>query len=182
MVKSLTSAYLDALRFTREDASTLRSLGEARGKQDLFMEQAPEQLETLRRTAIIQSSESSNRIEGVTAAAGRVAELVLHPSTPPRDRSEQEIAGYRDVLNTIHESHEHIAFTASVVLQFHAQLFRYHSRGGGRWKSTDNEILDIEPTAALVFAFVRPPQWPHRAPWSPSSRDIESLSPRVVTP
>jgi Fic family protein len=141
-MKSLAKSYLDALSFSMADVSVIRALGEARGKQDLFIEQAPEQLETLRQTAIIQSSESSNRIEGVVAAEGRVAELVRDPSSPPRDRSEQEIAGYRDVLNLIHESHDSITFAPGVVLQLHGKLFRFQSDAGGRWKATDNEILE----------------------------------------
>src|SRR5437660_1229760 len=86
---------------------TVRLLGEYKGKQDLFRQQAPQVLETLRDAAVIQSTESSNRIEGVVAPEGRVREIVAKRSTP-RNRSEQEIAGYRDVLNTIQVSHADI--------------------------------------------------------------------------
>ena len=76
---------------------------EYRGKQGLFYRQAPEVLKGLREVAVIESSESSNRLEGVTVAANRLKALVVQ-GTAPRDRSEQEVAGYRDALSLIHES------------------------------------------------------------------------------
>ena len=92
------------LEQTTVPMSTVRSiglLGEYKGKQRLFEKQSPQALSALREVARVQSIESSNRIEGVTAASGRVAELAAEKSAP-RDRSEQEIAGYRDVLSTVH--------------------------------------------------------------------------------
>ena len=78
----------------------LADCGEARGKQDLWMRQKPEALEALRELAIIQSVESSNRIEGVTVAADRLRPLVLGRAKP-RDRSEEELAGYRRALEWV---------------------------------------------------------------------------------
>ncbi len=138
---SLTREHLTGLVFDASQLATIQRLGEARGRQDLFVAQIPEQLEVLRQTAVVESSESSNRIEGVVAAPGRVEAIVLKAATP-RDRSEQEIAGYRDVLQLIHESHEHMAFTTNVVLQLHSMLFGYLPSEGGRWKSTDNQIVE----------------------------------------
>ncbi|OFV88512.1 MAG: cell filamentation protein Fic [Acidobacteria bacterium RBG_16_70_10] len=140
-MQSLASDYLSHLVFDASQLATIQRLGEARGRQDLFVAQIPEQLELLRQTAVVESSESSNRIEGVVAAAGRVEAIVLKSATP-RDRSEQEIAGYRDALQLIHESHEHMAFTTNVVLQLHSMLFRYLPSQGGVWKATDNEIVE----------------------------------------
>jgi Fic family protein len=140
-MSSLTSDYLTRLSFDARRLASIQRLGEARGRQDLFIRQAPEQLESLRQIAIIESSESSNRIEGVVAAPGRVAQLVAKQASP-RDRSEQEIAGYRDALQLIHESHGEMRFTTNVLLQLHAMLFRYLPDGGGRWKGTDNEIVE----------------------------------------
>ena len=88
---------------------TIRLIGEYKGKQELFKEQSPQVLETLQQTAIIQSTESSNRIEGVVAPLPRILALVAQKTTP-QNRSEQEIAGYRDVLNTIHANYEQYAF------------------------------------------------------------------------
>jgi hypothetical protein len=74
-----------------------------KGKQALFFKQMPEQLEVLRQAAVVQSTESSNRIEQVTAAPGRLLEL-MKDKTSPRDRSEQEIVGYRRALHLLHAS------------------------------------------------------------------------------
>ena len=138
---SLPSAYLTQLRFSSAELSTIHRLGEARGRQDLFIRQLPAQLDTLRTHAVIESTESSNRIEGVVAAPGRVADLVVR-GTEPRTRSEQEIAGYRDALQLIHESHADMRFAENVVLQLHQMLYRYQPGAGGRWKGTDNQIVE----------------------------------------
>jgi hypothetical protein len=108
---SLRPDYLAALSFGTSELSTIHRLGEARGRQDLFIRQFPEQLETLRTHAIVESTESSNRIEGVIAPPARVADLVIR-RVEPRNRSEQEIAGYRDALQLIHESHAAMPFSA----------------------------------------------------------------------
>jgi Fic family protein len=132
---------LDDLRLSAADGSTLKALGECRGRQDLFRRQTPELLAALRDAAVIESTESSNRIEGVVAPHRRIEALVRN-SAAPRDRSEQEIAGYRDALNLIHESARDMAFSVNVVLQLHTMLYRYHAGQGGRWKATQNEIVE----------------------------------------
>ena len=71
-LRSLSPQFLDRLRLTTEDAATLTALGEYRGKQELFRKQTPELLESLKQAAIIESSESSNRLEGVTAPHDRI--------------------------------------------------------------------------------------------------------------
>jgi Fic family protein len=140
-VNSLAPNYLDLLRLSAADGSMLQALGECRGRQELFRRQTPELVEALRDAAVVESSESSNRIEGVTAPHGRIEALVLKSATP-RNRSEQEIAGYRDALNLIHGSARDMAFSVNVILQLHSMLYRYHSGPGGRWKMTQNEIVE----------------------------------------
>ena len=120
---------------------TIRLLGEYRGKEALFMQQTPQVLETLRQVAIIQSTESSNRIEGIEAAPERIKELVEHKTTP-QNRSEQEIAGYRDVLNTIHANHANIPLTTGVVLQLQ--------------RPRTERVAGIEPNAGPVLQTCRP--------------------------
>ena len=131
---------------------SVRQLGEFKGRQALYAQQTPQLLEALRQAAVVQSTESSNRIEGVIASLARIQELVAQKSTP-RDRSEQEIAGYRDVLQTIHASHEHIPLTSGVVLQLHGDLYRYTSVGGGHWKTSDNEIVERHPDGTHIVRF-----------------------------
>lgn len=141
---SLTDDYLARLRFNSEQAATLRAIGEYRGKQELFYQQAPEVLAGLLEVARIESSESSNRLEGVNVPMDRIRRLVVHQAQP-RNRSEQEVAGYRDALSLIHESGRNMAFTPNVLLQLHGMLYRYMPNPGGRWKPTDNDIVEHRP-------------------------------------
>src|SRR3990167_5898188 len=129
---------LKSLKFSQEQGATLRALGEHRGRQDLFFKQAPEALESLRQVAIIESSESSNRLEGITAPHHRIEALVLKKTTP-KNRSEQELAGYRDAI-----------------LQIHSMLYRYMPNDGGRWKMTDNEIVEKNPDGKIVRVRFKP--------------------------
>ncbi len=140
--------------------STVRSiglLGEYKGKQQLFEKQSPQALSALHETARVQSIESSNRIEGVTAASGRVAELAAQKTTP-RDRSEQEIAGYRDVLSTVHANALVMDLSTGLVLQLHRDLHQFSPSPGGAWKNTANDIVDVLPdgTHRLRFSPVAP--------------------------
>lgn len=140
-MKSLAPNFLQALALRPADGSTLQRLGEYKGRQDLFRRQAPELLEGLRHAAVVESSESSNRMEGVVAPHRRIEALVLR-SSQPRNRSEQEIAGYRDALDLIHESARDMAFSVNVILQLHAMLYRYQPEDGGQWKPAQNEIVE----------------------------------------
>jgi hypothetical protein len=101
---------------------TVRALGEFRGRQALYQQQSPEILETLRRVALIQSVESSNRIEGVIVAAERLEPLV-NKKVNPRDRSEAEVTGYRDVLAEIHTRANRMTLSPSLILDFHRRMF-----------------------------------------------------------
>jgi Fic family protein len=109
-------------------------------------------LKGLRQVAIIESSESSNRLEGVTVAPSRLKSLVIK-QTKPRDRSEQEVAGYRDALGLIHESARDMPFKPNVVLQLHSTLCRFMPEPGGRWKSTDNDIIERHPDGKVRVRF-----------------------------
>jgi len=147
-VKSLDPGYLDALRLTAGHGSTLKALGEYRGKQELYRRQTPQILDILKQAAVVESAESSNRLEGITAPVERIEALVLR-GTMPRDRSEQEIAGYRDALNLLHESARDMAFSVNVILQLHSMLFRYAPAPGGRWKMAQNEIVERNPDGSV---------------------------------
>ncbi|MEJ2583214.1 MAG: Fic family protein, partial [Acidobacteriota bacterium] len=87
------------------------------------------------------SSESSNRLEWITAPRKRV-EASVKQSSMPANRSQQEIAGYRDALALIHESASHMQFSINVILQLHSMIYRYLPSDGGRWKTTDNQIVE----------------------------------------
>jgi Fic family protein len=151
-VKSFEDDFITRQSITQGLIQTIRVIGEYKGKQDLFKEQAPQVLESLRQAAIIQSTESSNRIEGITAPLERIKEIVADKTTP-RNRPEQEIAGYRDVLNTIHANHAHIPLTTGMVLQLHRDLYQFTSGSGGHWKTVDNEIVETRPDGTKILRF-----------------------------
>jgi Fic family protein len=130
-----------ALQLKSDQGATLRAIGQYQGKQELFAHQTPEILDSLRQIAMVESTVSSNRIEGVTAPRERIEGLVLH-NTAPQDRSEQEIAGYRDALALIHESAQHMEFSTNIIRQLHSTVFRYVPIAAGDWKAVNNEIVE----------------------------------------
>jgi len=95
----------------------------------------------LQQHAIVESSDSSNRIEGNTASYKRIESIVLK-NTIPKNRSEQEIAGYRDALALVHESSKDIIITSNNILQFHSYLYRYLPQEGDFYKRSENEIVE----------------------------------------
>jgi Fic family protein len=153
---SFAPEYLAQLSFKADQVATLHALGEYRGKQALYFHQAPETLKRLRDVAVIESTESSNRLEGVTVAPSRLEPLVLKRADP-RNRSEQELAGYRDALALIHESARDMPFSPNVILQLHGRLCRYLPDSGGRWKNADNEIIEKLPDGTSRIRFKTTP-------------------------
>ncbi len=152
---SLQASYITKLSFSPLQAATLRSIGEFQGKQELFSQQIPETLETLRHVALVESTESSNRIEGIVASRERIQDVVLN-SHEPVDRSEQEIAGYRDALRLIHESAEYMPFSVNEIKQLHAILYSYLPQQGGRYKATQNDIVEANPDGSILRVRFRP--------------------------
>lgn len=155
---SFAPGFLESQVLPPRLVQTVRLLGEYKGKEGLYLKQTPQMLEALRASAIIQSTESSNRLEGVVAQRGRIRQLV-EENAAPGNRSEQEIAGYRDVLATIHVRHQHMPFTLGLVRQFHRDLFQFTPSGGGEWKSTDNRITERRPDGTVVVRFEPVPAW-----------------------
>ena len=129
---------------TEEIINSVSLLHEHRGRQSLFLEQRADELQALCDIAKIQSTGASNRIEGIFTSEKRLRELV-HESIAPKSRAEEEIIGYRDVLNLIHESHDAIPVTPNSILQLHQILFRPTAYSiGGKWKDSDNAIVEID--------------------------------------
>lgn len=129
----------------------INDTAEAKGKQELFIRQSPQVLRALREAAIIQSAESSNRIEGVTVDPDRLRLLVLG-NTKPRDRSEQEVQGYRQALNEIHTRHEKLPISADTLKHLHA-LCQSASGDAGRFKRMDNDVIQLVSGAAPIVRF-----------------------------
>ncbi|HOD42225.1 MAG TPA: Fic family protein [Candidatus Wallbacteria bacterium] len=151
-MKSLENNFLEKIIIPHRLISLIRLIGEFKGKQELYEQQSPKILESLKKVAIIQSTESSNRLEGITADIKRIQELV-EEKTKPQNRSESEIAGYRDVLNTIHSNYGHVHLKPGIILQLHRDLMKYTERYGGKWKFGDNEISELLPDGKKKVRF-----------------------------
>lgn len=144
---------------TPDIVNYLTTIHEYRGEQRLIAERHADVLESLVEVARIQSTESSNKIEGIYTSDERLKKIVLD-KTMPKTRNECEIAGYRDVLNTIHESFQHIPIRDTFILQLHRDLYRFeNANDGGKFKTSDN-IIEEEDSQGNKFVRFRPlPAW-----------------------
>ena len=132
------------------------------GKQEMYLKQRPEELEKLVEIAKIQSTEASNAIEGIVTTNSRIRQLV-EEKTAPRNRDEQEIIGYRDVLNIIHESFDAIPITQNYILQLHKILYSYMENSmAGRTKNVQNYISATYPDGHSETLFT--PLAPYETP------------------
>lgn len=139
--------------------SLLTSIHEYKGEQNLFIESNSDKLVELLEIAKIQSTEASNKIEGIITTDDRLKKLVMD-KTMPKSRSEKEIAGYRDVLNTIHESYEYIPINANYILQLHGDLYKYNGMSfGGKFKSSDNIIAEVDSSGNQKIRFLPIEAW-----------------------
>ena len=132
------------------------------GKQELYLKQRPDELEKLVEIAKIQSTESSNAIEGIVTTNTRIKQLV-EESTTPKNRDEEEIAGYRDVLNIIHESFDAIPITKNYILQLHKILYSHMNNPiAGQTKTVQNYISATYPDGHTEVFFT--PMAPFETP------------------
>lgn len=140
---------------TPEIVSYLSLIHEFKGEQTLFIEAKSDTLTQLVEIARIQSTEASNKIEGIYTSDERLKALVKD-TTRPKTRNEREIAGYRDVLNTIHENHDYIPPKPSIILQLHRDLYKFEGSDiGGNYKSSDN-IIEEEDSLGNKFVRFKP--------------------------
>lgn len=142
-----------------EIVALLTQLHEFKGEQAMFAQAKPDVLNTLTEIAKIQSTEASNRIEGIYTSDERLKKLMLDKTTP-KSRNEQEIAGYRDVLATIHENYEYIPLRPNMILQLHGDLYKFSGQSiGGSYKNTDNIIAEEDEKGNKMERFVPVPAW-----------------------
>ena len=129
---------------TPEIVKKLTLIHEYKGEQRLFIEAHKDELNELVEIAKVQSTEASNRIEGISTAEDRLKNLV-QAKTTPRNRDESEIAGYRDVLNIIHENYDYIPINTNYILQLHRDLYKFLGNvDGGIFKTSDNIIQETD--------------------------------------
>ena len=137
----------------------IAAIYKAAGKQELYLKQRPEELEKLVEIAKIQSTEASNAIEGIVTTNTRIRQLVEEKTTP-RNRNEQEIAGYRDVLGIIHESFDSIPITQNYILQLHKILYSHMNNPvAGRTKTVQNYISATYPDGHTETLFTPLPPY-----------------------
>lgn len=161
-MKSLNINYLDNQFLPISLGQMIQSLGEYKGKQDLYTQQTPHVLETLKQAAIIQSSESSNRIEGITVLPERLKAIMVDHQKP-KDRSEAEIVGYRNVLAKIHIQFDSIEVTPETILKFHEDMLKGTGIAAGQWKRKDNTIEERLSDGRWITRFV--PIVAHETPY-----------------
>lgn len=139
-MSSFHPTVLDTFRFDPLEARSLKLIAACMGRQEQFMAQTPEVLENMRLAALVESVESSNRIEGIVTSRERM-EAMVRRGSPPQNRAEEEITGYRDALEEIHRAREKMDISESTVLRLHAFLYREQKDTGGHWKQTENLIV-----------------------------------------
>ena len=143
-------------RWDSEILGLVAAIYKEAGKQELYLKQRPEELEKLVEIAKVQSTETSNEIEGIVTTNTRIRQLV-EEKTAPKNRSEQEIAGYRAVLSVIHESFDAIPITQNYILQLHKILYSHTNNPiAGRTKNVQNYISASYPDGHTQILFTPP--------------------------
>lgn len=155
------SKYKD-YKWDSEILGLVSGIHEYRGRQELHLTQKPVVLDKLVEVAKVQSTESSNAIEGIFTSNTRLNQL-MQSKTTPKNRDEEEIAGYRFVLDMIHESYEYIPISSNYILQLHQNLYRFTNRSiGGHFKNSDNHIVarDEKGIEHVIFEPLSPLETP----------------------
>ncbi len=151
-MKSFEYDYLIHQPISQSLLMTVRAIGEYKGREKLYQQQFPEVIKTLQQTAIIHSTESSNRIEGIVVPEARIRSIVSQNSKP-QNRSEQEVAGYKDILNSIHTNYDKFIVSPQLLLNLSKQLYRYTDETNTGFKQKDNAIMEVLPNGKMVIRF-----------------------------
>lgn len=166
----------------------LTQIHEYKGKQNLFIQSKADTLTQLVEIAKIQSTEASNKIEGIYTSDDRIKKLALD-KVYPQNRNEEEIAGYRDVLNTIHENHDNISLKPNIILQLHRDLYKFNVESfGGNYKNSDNVIAEEDMEGNKHIRFKPVEAWEVRGAIEQICReyneavDTEAIDPLLAIP
>lgn len=161
-MRNFNYSVIKNMKWDGEVLGLIAAIYKEAGKQELYLKQQPEKLEKLVEIAKIQSTEASNAIEGIVTTSTRLKQLALEKTTP-KNRDEQEIAGYRDVLNIIHESFDVIPITQNYILQLHKTLYGHMNNPfAGRTKNVQNYIAATYPDGHTETLFT--PLDPYETP------------------
>lgn len=158
MSHSFAPKYLESLKLDRATLALVSKVHEYKGKQALYQEAVPELLKELRQSAIIQSADYSNRIEGVIITADRVGPVLVE-GVPPSSRDEQEVLGYKLVLDQIHQHHADMVLVPNMILQLHRDLMQFSPEPGGEWKRAPNHIIAVYPDGKQQVRFETVPPY-----------------------
>ena len=152
-MRSFDYSTLKEKTWDHEIISLIAQIHEYKGRQEVYLKQKPEELNKLVEIAKRQSTEASNAIEGIRTTNARLKEL-CEEKTTPKNRDEEEILGYRDVLNTIHENYEYIPIRTNYILQLHRDLYKYTEKSiGGHFKISQNVIAAIDRNGKEYILF-----------------------------
>ncbi len=158
-VKESNYQELKKLSLSHDLLNMLTKIHEYKGKQELHLATNPRILSKLTDMALIQSTEFSNKIEGIATTDGRLKQIV-EEKVKPRNRDEEEIAGYRDVLKLIHDNYENINVVPNDILTLHKNLYNYSAKSyKGKFKSSDNVITEKDLDGNECVRFVPAPAY-----------------------
>lgn len=143
---------------TPDIVALISKIHEFKGGQASFMEAKADALTKLIEIAKIQSTQASNKIEGIYTSDDRLKKIVKD-KTMPKTRNEKEIAGYRDVLNTIHKNYDYLPLKSSVFLQLHRDLYKFTGNSGGHYKIADNLITQEDEQGNQAVRFRPASAW-----------------------
>ena len=140
-------------KWDAEILNYISQISEYKGRQELYLSQKPTVLDNLVELAIIQSTQSSNEIEGIRTTDSRIKDLVKK-KVAPQNRDEEEILGYKEVLSTIHESFEYIQINSKIILQLHRDLYKFSNKSiGGKYKNSQNFISETKKDGETIVRF-----------------------------
>lgn len=158
-MKKFEYSELSKSLLTPQIVSLLTTIHEYKGEQNLFIESNADKLSDLVEIAKIQSIDASNKIEGIYTSDERLKKIVMD-KTMPKTRNEKEIAGYRDILNIIHENYDYIPIRSNYFLQLHGGMYKFTGLStGGKYKNADNIIAETDPQGNRKIRFRPVESW-----------------------
>ena len=147
------------IHITSEVLNKIAKIDHIKGQWKGGLKISPQILGRLRTSVIITSSGASTRIEGSKLSDAEVTRLLRGLKTSlPKNRDEQEVAGYADLLSRIFDNYNNLKLTENSILHFHSILLSFSEKDAfhrGKYKTTDNKVIirdDVGQTSVLFEA------------------------------